>query len=65
MQSTLVYWSLFIEKIRGNFCGVICNLKEKRIYFFTDRFRYFDLFYHFSKDFFIISDKFSGFSRSK
>ena len=38
----------FIEKIKGNFCGVICNLKEKQIYFFTDRFRYFDLFYHFS-----------------
>lgn len=49
----------FITKLKGNFCGIFIALEKNDIFFFTDRLRYFDLFYHFSEDLFIISDKFA------
>ena len=54
-----------ISKLKGNFCGVFCDLDENIISFFTDKVRYFDLFYYFSNDIFLISDKFIEMMRSK
>lgn len=54
-----------IKKLKGYFCGVYFDLNNEIIYFFTDKIRYFDLFFYFSKDFFLISDKFSEILQTK
>jgi len=47
-----------LEEITGQFCGIYYNIEKKRIYFFTDKYGYFDLFFYFEDDTLIVSDKF-------
>jgi len=49
----------FLNEINGQFCGVYYNIEKKQVFFFTDKFGHFDLFFYYDNESIIISDKFS------
>jgi len=54
-----------IGEIKGYFCGIYYNIEKKELYFFTDKFGHFDLFFYFKDNLLIISDFFNEILLSK
>ena len=48
---------LFLNKLRGNFCGIVYNKKNKNLKVFTDHFAVKTVFYYKNNDLFIVSTK--------
>lgn len=54
-----------ITDLKGYFCGIYYNFEKKELFFFTDRFGNYDLYYYISNEIFIISDNFNDILRAK
>ncbi len=55
----------FLYNLKGYFCGIYYNFEESQIYFFTDKYGYFDLFFYHLHNCFIVSDNFNEILNTK